>query len=114
MHERIRALFAALEAAVDDTGLTPERKAFISVWVLKLHELYGTFRETNSSRFGDEITRLVQQILRELEACPEAAKLDPEFRAGLHELHDELGIPKVALKPVPLPPKTKSRKKAKS
>jgi hypothetical protein len=114
MHDRIRHLFAALEAAVDETSVTPERKAFISVWVVKLHDLYGQFRETNSSRFGDEITRLVQQILRELEACPEARKLDADFRAGLHELHEELGIPRVALKPAPVPPKPKSRKKAKS
>jgi hypothetical protein len=112
MHERIRAHFAALQPALEITTLTDERKQFISKSVVKLAALYEQFRETNESRFGDTITKVVQAILRELEACPEARKLDADFREGLHALHEELGIPALQLKPAKVPSRPKKKSKS--
>jgi hypothetical protein len=112
MHDRIQAHFAALQAAIENTNITDERKRFVATFLAKLGDLYTKYRETNASRYGDEITSVVQAILKALEPCPEAQKLDAEFRAQLHELHEELGIPKLPLKPAPVPPKP--RKKSKS
>lgn len=112
MHDLIRTHFADLQSAISKTTITEQRQLWISTSLDKLGALYSQFRETNASRFGDEITRVVQAILRELESCPEARKLDADFRGGLHALHEELGIPKLPLKAAPAPPKPrKSAKK---
>lgn len=110
MHDRIRSHFAAIEKAIATTTILDERKKAISDLIEKLPPLYTKYRETNSSRFGDEVTRLVQAVLRELGACPQAQKLEEEFREELHRLHEDLGIPRLPLK---APPAPKSRKKAK-
>ncbi|MEI7686762.1 MAG: hypothetical protein WCL32_17220 [Planctomycetota bacterium] len=111
MHDMIQTHLTALQAAIVPTALTEQRKLFVDTAIGKLTELYQRFRETNASRYGDEIARVVQSILRELEACPEARKLDAEFRAGLHQLHEDLGIPKLALKAAPPPPKPARKSK---
>ena len=112
MHETIQAHFAKLEKAIKKTGIPDDRKARIAISVEKLPTLYTQYRETNASRYGDEITRLVQGVLKDLEACPEAQKLDGEFRETLKILHEELGVPALALKAPPAPPKPrKTRKK---
>jgi hypothetical protein len=105
MHEQISSHIAALQSALETTSLTQERKEYIAKAVTKLVTLYRQFRETNESRFGDSIAQVVQSILRELEACPEARKLDAKFRQGLHALHADLGIPRLPLKPAKEPPK---------
>jgi hypothetical protein len=97
--------------ALDKTTLTSERRGFVANSVASLDALYSSFRQTNASRCGDQIARIVQSILRELEACSEARSLDPKFRTGLHLLHEELGIPKLALKPAPKPLTKKLRAK---
>jgi hypothetical protein len=112
MHESIKAHFAELQTALEGTTLSDERKQFVASSVAKLAALYAQFRETNMSRFGDEISRLVQAVLHHLQECPEASKLDADFRHGLHSLHQELGIPRLSLKPVKVPPKPKKRSKA--
>jgi len=110
MHKKIQTHFDGLKSVIEPTTMTEQRKLFVSTAIDKLAELYARYRETNASRYGDEIARIVQSILRELEACPEASKLDAGFRAGLHNLHEDLGIPKLALKAAPPPPKVSKRK----
>ncbi len=80
----------------------------------RLVALYGQFRETNESRFGDLITRAVQEILRQLEACPQAVKLGEKFRDRLGILHEDLGIPRLSLKPAKVPNKPKKEKARKA
>jgi hypothetical protein len=112
MHETVKAHFAALEVAVRATAIRADRKQLITTSIEKLPDLYSRYRQTNESRFGDEITRLVQSVLKQLEASPEAQKLDPDFREGLRVLHEDLGIPSLPLRPVappPKPPKTRKR-----
>lgn len=105
MHESIRKHFAKLDKAIRTTAVPAQRKASIAGYIVKLSDLYTQYRLTNESRYGDEITRLVQGVLNELAACPDAQKLDAEFRSRLHLLHEELGVPTLPLKPSPPPPK---------
>ena len=114
MHDQIRSHFAAIESALAATTIPQPRQQAISDLIGKLPPLYTQYRETNSSRFGDDITRIVQTLLREMGTCPEATKLEADFREGLHRLHEDLGIPKLPLKAPKAPPAAKSRKTTKS
>jgi hypothetical protein len=107
MHGAIREHFTELKEAVRRTTIPADRQEAIAGAVKRLSALYTSFRETNESRYGDEITRLVQAVLKDLEACPEARKLDAAFREKLRLLHEELGVPALALKPAPPPPGSK-------
>jgi hypothetical protein len=113
MHERIKALFRDLEESVRTTAVLADRREVMAELVRRLPALYTKFRETNDSRYGDEITRVVEALLKELEACPEARKLDAAFRENLRHLHEESGVPKVALKSAPPPPGPKKVRKKK-
>ncbi len=113
MHDSIRAHFKDLEDAVRATAVPADRQEVITNSVRLLPGLYARFRETDDSRYGDEIARVVQAILKDLEACPEAQKLDAAFREKLRLLHEELGVPKLALKPAPAPPGPKKTGKKK-
>ncbi len=114
MHERIKAHFEELEEAIRTTTVAADRKEAIAGSVKRLSALYAKFRETNDSRYGAEITRLVQGVVNDLAACPEARQLDAAFREKLHLLHEELGVPELILKSAPAPPgpkKTRTKKK---
>ena len=111
MHESIRTHFKDLEEAVRSTGVPADRREVIAGLVRRLPALYTQFRETNDSRWGEEIARVVQAVLKDLEACPEARKLDAAFRAKLSLLHEESGVPKLALKSAPSPGPKKARRK---
>jgi hypothetical protein len=113
MHPNIQAHFKELEDAVRTTAVPPDRREVIAGSVRRLSALYTRFRETNDSRYGEEITRLVQGILQDLQACPEARGLDAAFRAKLQLLHEEAGVPPLALKPPPPAPGTKKARKKK-
>ncbi len=113
MHENLRAHFSELEDAVRSTAVPADRQEAIASAVRRLPALYKKFRETNDSRYGADITRTVQAILKDLEACPEARKLDAAFRDKLALLHEELGVPKLTLRPAPPPPGPKRTRKKK-
>jgi hypothetical protein len=112
MHEAVKAHFQPLEDAVRTTAITAERKQLIAMRVGRLSGLYTKLRQTHESRYFDEISGLVQLVLRELEACPDAQKLDLAFRTKLRHLHEELGLPLLSLKAPPAPKKA-SRKREK-
>jgi hypothetical protein len=112
MHESIQAHFKDLEDAVRTTKLPIERRDYIAGLIQRLPSLYSKYRETSESRFGDQITVLVQAVLKALDECPEAQELGTTFRVKLHLLHQKLGVPELPLKP-PRPPAAakKTRKK---
>src|SRR5262245_10556996 len=101
MHADIRAHFQALADAAQGTAIPAERKEVVARSVQRLAALYAQFGETNESRYGDAITAVVQAVLNDLEACPEARKLGAAFRVKLRRLHEELGVPHLALKSAP-------------
>ena len=111
MHETIRAHFQELEDAVQPTTIPADRKEVIAGSIKRLAALYTQFRQTNESRYFDEIARVVQGVLKDLEACPQAQKLDAAFRQKLWHLHEELGLPRLALKPASPPPGSKKARK---
>ena len=113
MHESIQTHFQDLEEAVRSTAVPSDRREAIAGLVGRLPALYTQFRDTNDSRWGEEITRVVQAVLKDLEACPEARKLDAAFRTKLSLLHEELGVPKLTLKSAPPPPGPKKTRKKK-
>ena len=60
--------------------LPADRKEGIARCVRQLPALYTQYRQTNESRYGEQIARLVQEVLKSLEGCPEASRLDADFR----------------------------------
>lgn len=112
MHDSIRQHFARFLESVRKTGLADDRKESVESSLNRLPAMYAQFRATNDCRFGEEITRVVQAVLRVVEACPDGRKIDEEFRAGLHALHEEHGVPILRLKPLPALPKPKKARKA--
>jgi hypothetical protein len=113
MHKAVQAHFQALGTAVGTTAIGADRKHVIASRIERLSGLYTRFGEANESRYFDEINSLVQLLLRELEACPKAQKLDATFREKLRILHEELGLPPLKLKPPPTetPEKKPSKKR---
>lgn len=112
MHKAVQAHFHALEVAVGTTAVGADRQHIIASRIGRLTGLYTKFGEANESRYFDEINGIVQLLLRELEACPKAQKLDASFREKLRTLHEELGLPPLRLKPPPTAiPDKKPRKK---
>jgi hypothetical protein len=113
MHESIQAHFSELEEALKVTNLPADRKKTIAGFIKQLPPLYTQYRLTNESRYGDQITRLVQEVMRALEGCPEAQELDAAFRQKLKLLHQGLGVPQLSLKPAKPPPVAKKTRKKK-
>jgi hypothetical protein len=111
MYKAVQAHFEALETAVGTTTIGADRKHVIASRIGRLSGLYTRFGEANESRYFDEISGLVQLLLRELEACPKAQKLDATFREKLNRLHEELGLPPLNLKSPPTPGAAKKASK---
>lgn len=113
MDDALQAHLRALAAEVRATAIPAERK-HTAAWCLgQLPAVYALFRQTNESRHADEITRLLLGVVKELtrgeEACPKARKLAAGIPGRTQLLHEQLGLPRLALK-APAAPATRSRK----
>jgi len=107
MDEAFQAELAALGNEVRETAV-PDACKQTAAWCLRqLPALYDNLRQTNESRYADEITRLVQWVLKELaksqKACPESQKLAEHIADRLHLLHEQFGLSRLALKPERVP-----------
>jgi hypothetical protein len=73
----------------------------------QLPALQDKLRQTNESRYADEIARLVRWVLKELtksqKACPESQNLATRIADRLHLLHEQFGLPGLDLKPERVP-----------
>jgi hypothetical protein len=78
-----------------------------ALWCIgQLPTLYSQFCLTNESRYGDEISRLVQGVLRELAKSkddPEAQKRTMSIPDRLQRLHEKFGIPRLTIKAAVVP-----------
>jgi hypothetical protein len=99
------ALQAELRAVGNEVGTAaiPTDRKHTAAWCLgQLPALYAKFRQTRESRYCDEITRLVQAVLKALvdskADCPEAPKLAAGITERLRQLHEQLGLPGLGLK----------------
>jgi hypothetical protein len=113
MDKAIAAHLKGLEDAVRAAAI-PEDSQRTALWCLKqLPAQYALSRQTNESRYDDEITRLVQLLIRQLAArgnCPEAQVLAASLPEDFRLLHERLGLSFLALKS-PTPQARKSPKK---
>src|SRR5262245_36128350 len=107
MDEVIVAHLKRLEDTVRGTAI-PEDSQRTALWCLKqLPAQYALSRQTHESRHDDEITRLVQVLIRQLTVggnCPQAKKLAAGLPEDFRLLHERLGLSFLALKtPAPKP-----------
>src|SRR5262249_32946102 len=96
------ALQVQLEALADEVRAAsiPSEGKHTVLWCLEsLPTLYAKFCQTSESRYGHEITRLVQGAFKELlQRKPmslEAEQLAASIANGLQLLHEQLGLPEL-------------------
>jgi len=120
MEKAIETHLEKLAAAVRATTIPADSKHASTCVLGRLQALYILLRATEARRYNDDITRLFQQLIKELAlsgaACPDAAKLAAGIPEGVRVLHERLGLPRMALRapasPIPLPRPRKPRKVA--
>jgi hypothetical protein len=115
MENAIQERLAELGNEVRSAAIPSASKQSALWCVDQLPTLYAKFRLTNESRYGDEISRLVQGALHELvsseSANPASQELAATMRERLRELHEQSGIPELNLKPArPVTPRTRKAK----
>jgi hypothetical protein len=98
---------------VQAAGLSADAKE-TALWGLgQLPKLYAQFRVSSESRYADQITRVLQGVLKELNehkpACPAAQRLAAAIPERLRSLHEEAGLPGLHLK-APRVPTPRTRK----
>ena len=103
MDEAVQARLTALGDEVRAAAI-PDGPKHSALWCVgQLPALYAKFRRTNETQYGDEITRLVRAALHELaksaRGCPEASRLAARITDHLRLLHEEFGLPRLALGP---------------
>lgn len=103
MDKALQALLAALGNQVRAAAIPDGCKQTAAGCLGQLPTLYAQFRQTNESRYGDEITRLVQWMLKGLAQSntegPEARKLEASLINRLRLFHERFGIPPLNFKP---------------
>jgi hypothetical protein len=112
--EALQAHLGALEDEIQATVIPGGCKQSAAWCIGQLPPLYALFRQTNESRYGEEITRLFQCVLKELTegetGCPKARQRVASIPGRLHLLHEQLGLPRLELKsPGPSPRARKTR-----
>lgn len=117
MDDGLQAKLALLEDDIQAAVIPSDCKATVAWCFGKLPPLYGKFCQTNESRYGDEITRFVQAMLRELTKGDKVSRAARELAVTITErlrsLHQKLGIAGLGLKtPEPAPTPTRSSRKA--
>ncbi|MBL8797541.1 MAG: hypothetical protein JNM56_26815 [Planctomycetia bacterium] len=106
-----KALRVQLTTMGDDVraAAIPDDGKQTALWCIgQLPSLYAKYRLTNESRYGEEITRLVQGVLRELALdrtpCAPARRPSTSIPARFQRLHEKFGLPSLHLK-VPAVPR---------
>ena len=80
----------------------------------QLPALYDDYRQTNDSRFGDEITRRVSALLKALNNSKQNGRESQELAAHIAQrltlLQAQFGLPGLVLKSQRIPPPRSSKK----
>jgi hypothetical protein len=95
IHARLVKLVGTVGAAA-----IPGDSGHSVAWCLdQLPALYAKFHQTNDSRYGEEITRLVRAVLKLLAdpsgAFPVSEALAESLLVRLHLIHEQFGIPRL-------------------
>jgi hypothetical protein len=118
MNAALQAELAALGDEIRKAPISGACKQTVAWCFGQLPPLYGKFHQTNESRYGDAITRLVQAMLSELTNADKrnlaAQTLAETITEHLRLLHQQLGLAVLGLKaPRPAPsPSPSPRRKA--
>src|SRR5262245_62139108 len=114
MDKSLETALQSLSKSVEGTTISPDGKRTIAWCLGKLGGLYNHYLNTRESRYGDEITRLVQAVIKELaavpDACPEASRIAAGMADRFALLHERLGLPTLILK-CPTPAKVAAPRK---
>ena len=97
MADALQAQLGALADEVRAASIPSDSKHTV-LWCLEsLPTLYAKFCQTSESRYGHEITRLVQAVFKELLQCKPKSRGAQQLAASiayrLRLLHDQLGLP---------------------
>ena len=102
MDEAFQAELSALGNKVREATIPSGCKQYAVRCMEALPTLYDKFRQTNESRYGDEITRMVQTVLNEMalseRACPETQRLAIRITESLLLLHERFGLAALSLR----------------
>ena len=102
MKDPVQVQLARLGNDVRRAAISDASKQTTLWCVSKLPPLYAKFCQTYESRYGDEITRLVQVALNDLAnsktASKETQKLGVKITERLRLLHAQSGIPDLNIK----------------
>jgi hypothetical protein len=114
MDEALQSQLAVMTDEFRSAAIPDDCKQTV-LWCLEqLPTLYTNFRKTNENRYGEEITRLVQAVVKELvqgkKSCPTAEQLAADIPERFRLLHEEWGLPGLALKAPRTPTPPRSRK----
>jgi hypothetical protein len=117
MDEALQVRLTALGDEVRAAAI-PDGPKHSALWCVgQLPALYAKFRRTNDTQYGDEITRLVRAALHELAKSgrgrPDASSLAARITDQLRLLHEEFGLPRLAVGPRAAP-SPRSRKAGRS
>jgi hypothetical protein len=102
MQERLQAQLAALGKGVQAAAMSEGCRQTAAWCVGRLPGLYSKFQQTNESRYGDEITRIVQALLNELsdseKTRPGGRQLADQITDQFRLLHETFGLPRLHLR----------------
>jgi hypothetical protein len=102
MEDALRRHCSLMATQIKATTI-PDANKQSALWCIeRLPALYTSLRETSQSRYGDEITRMVQAVVKELgqakEPCRKAEKLAANIPERFKLFHEEWGLSALALK----------------
>jgi hypothetical protein len=102
MDKELQGQLAAMRKQVGEAAL-PDGFKQTAAWCWgQLPALYAKLRQTNESRYCDEIARLVQGLLQELaksnSICSEAPVIAASIAGRLRLFHEQFGLPRLVLK----------------
>jgi hypothetical protein len=116
MEKVLMSTLTSLSKSVEATAVSPDCKHTVAWCLGKLPALYAHYQATNESRYGDEITRLVQALIKELtrktDECQEAYVIANGMIERFQLLHERLNLPTLVLKGPPEPVVARTRKSA--
>jgi hypothetical protein len=102
MGDALQDQLAALRREVGAGQISGECKQTADWCFGQLPALYDKFCQTNESRYGDEITRRIVAVLKELAASKEhilvAGKMAAHISRRLGLLHEQFGLPRLVLR----------------
>ena len=114
MERTLETSLQLLSKNVEATAISAEGKRTVAWCLGKLSGLYSHYHASHESRYGDEIGRLVQAVIKELTLVPDECPAAHQIAMGMSErfqlLHERLGLPTLMLR-MPAAAKVAQRKK---